>query len=347
MKLEGCSVDAAPFFGVLEGFVYSSMTDGVSKAANLEPTPASDAKLRDDLGIGRVAAESGRGRFLNKNGSFGSTREGLGFLESFSPFHWMLSTSWPVFFGVAALGFVLINLVFACLYLLLGDDSLTTSVKMSAFERAFFFSVETLSTIGYGHIVPQSIAAHWLSTVQAFTGVLGVALVTGLLFAKFSKPRSRVLFSQHALIAPFQGGSALMLRLTNGMKNEIIELEAQITLSKFEMVNGKRSRRFYPLSLERSSVVFMPLAWTLVHPITPDSPLWGFSQAELTDSVPEFLVVIHAVDDIVYQRITARTSYGVEDMVWNAKFSDLYVRRDDGALRIDVRRLSAYQPLEP
>ena len=322
------------------------MSDGASPPANLETAPAPDAKLRDDLGIGRIASEAGRGRFLNKNGSFGSQREGLGFLESFSPFHWMLSASWPVFFALAALGFLLINLMFAGLYLLLGDDSLMTNVKMSAFERAFFFSVETLSTIGYGHIVPLSIAAHWLSTLQAFTGVLGVALVTGLLFAKFSKPRSRVLFSQQALIAPFQGGSALMIRLTNGLKNEIIELQAQITLSKFETVNGVRSRRFYPLSLERSSVVFMPLSWTLVHPINPDSPLWGFGPAQLTESAPEFLVVVHAVDDIVYQRITARTSYGTEDMVWNAAFSDIYVRKDDGALRIDVRRLSAYQRLE-
>ena len=323
------------------------MTEGVSKAANLEPPPAGEAKLRDDLGIGRIASELGRGRFLNRNGSFGSKREGLGFLESFSPFHWMLSASWPVFFALAALGFLVVNLVFAGLYVLLGDDSLMTSVKMSAFERAFFFSVETLSPIGYGHIVPLSIAAHWLSTVQAFIGVLGVALVTGLLFAKFSKPRSRVLFSQQALIAPFQGGSALMLRLTNGMKNEIIELQAQITLSKFETVGGVRSRHFYPLPLERSSVVFMPLSWTLVHPITPDSPLWGINPAQLTDSAPEFLIVIHAVDDVIYQRITARTSYGAEDVIWNAKFSDIYVRRDDGALRIDVRRLSAHQLLEP
>ena len=315
--------------------------------ASLETTPASDAKLRDDLGIGRAAAEPGRGRFLNKDGSFGSQREGLGWLESFSPFHWMLSASWPVFFAVAALGFLIVNLVFACLYLLLGDDSLMTSVKMSAFERAFFFSVETLSTIGYGHIVPLSIAAHWLSTLQAFTGVLGVALVTGLLFAKFSKPRSRVLFSQQALIAPFQTGNALMLRLTNGLNNEIIELQAQITLSKFETVNGLRSRHYYPLTLERSTVVFMPLAWTLVHPITADSPLWGINAAQLEESTPEFMVVIHAVDDIVYQRITARTSYGAEDIVWNAKFSNIYVPRDDGALRIDVRRLSAHQRLEP
>ena len=321
------------------------MSDGASKAANLETAPERDAKLRDDLGIGRVAGESGR--FLNKDGSFGSKREGLDWLESFSPFHWMLSVSWLVFFAIAALGFLTVNVIFASLYLSLGSDALLTSVKMSAFEKAFFFSVETLSTIGYGHIVPQSIAAHWLSTLQAFIGVLGVALITGLLFAKFSKPISKVLFSRSALIAPFQGGQALMIRLTNGMRNEIIELQAQITLSKFETVNGVRSRRFYSLSLERSSVVFMPLAWTLVHPITPSSPLWDLSPAQLEESSPELLVVIHAVDDVIYQRITARTSYGAEEVVWNAKFSDIYVRRDDGALRIDVRRLSAYQSLEP
>lgn len=307
------------------------------------PAQASDARLRDDLGIGRIAAERGRGRFLNRDGRFNSRREGLGWWRSFSPFYWLLSVSWPVFLLLAALAFAGINLVFAGLYLLLGADALRSAVVMTPLERAFFFSVETLSTIGYGHITPFSLTAHWLSTVQAFFGVLSVALLTGLLFAKFSKPTARILFSRNVLVAPFQGGTALMLRVTNGLKNEIIEINAQMTLSKLETANGARQRRFYPLKLERNSVVFFPLAWTIVHPITPDSPLWGLNAQDLLDGDAEVLVVMHGVDDVLCQRIHARTSFTAEDIVWNAKFSDIYIKRDDGALRIDARRLGQFE----
>jgi inward rectifier potassium channel len=310
-----------------------------------QPVIEKTTQLRDDLGIGRIASERGRGRFLKRDGSFSSKREGLGMLESFSPYYWLLSVSWPVFFGVAALAFVTLNLIFASLYLLLGSDALSSAAKLSAFERAFFFSVETLSTIGYGHIVPQSLAAHWLSTVQAFTGVLSVALITGLVFSKFSKPAARILFSRNALIAPYRDQTGLMIRVVNGLKSEIIEIEAQITISRFETTNGQRSRRFYPLKLERSGVSFFPLAWTVVHPITQESPLWEVTEAELTASELEILVVLHGIDDVMYQRVHSRTSYGAEDVVWRAKFSDMYTVRTDGGVGIDARRLSLYEPV--
>jgi inward rectifier potassium channel len=321
------------------------MTDPVGLEAEPKialPAQPPESKLRDDLGIGRIAAERGRGRFLDRRGRFNSRREGLG-MAAFSPYYWLLSVSWPVFLLVALSAFLLLNLLFAALYLALGADALASSVSMTPFQRAFFFSVETLSTIGYGHITPRSLEAHWLSSLQAFVGVLSVAILTGLMFAKFSKPTARILFSRNALIAPFQGGTALMLRVTNGLKNEIIEINAQVTLSRQETVNGAMQRRFYPLKLERSSVVFFPLAWTIVHPITPDSPLWGVDERALLDSGAELLVVLHGVDDVLYQRIHARTSFGAEDVVWNARFSDIYVNRQDGALRIDARRLSQYE----
>ena len=308
-----------------------------------QPVIEKAAQLRDDLGIGRIASERGRGRFLKRDGSFSSRREGLGVLESFSPYYWLLSVSWPVFFGVAALAFITINLIFASFYLMLGSDTLSSTAKLSLFEKSFFFNVETLSTIGYGHIVPQSLAAHWLSTVEAFSGVLSVALITGLLFAKFSKPAARILFSRNALIAPYQDQTGLMIRVVNGLKNEIIEIQAQITISRFETFNGQRARRFYPLKLERSSVAFFPLAWTVVHPITPDSPLWGVSETELESSELEILVVLHGVDDVMYQRVHSRTSYGAEDVVWNAKFGDMYITSKTGGLGIDARRLSQYE----
>ncbi len=306
---------------------------------------ARTAALRDDLGIGRIASERSQRRFLNRDGSFSTRRQGLGLIASFSPYYWLLSVSWPVFFGVVALMFVAVNLVFASLYLLCGPDALLSSAHLTRLERAFFFSVETLSTIGYGHISPNNIAAHWLSTVQAFFGVLSVALATGLVFTKFSKPAARILFSQHMLISPFQGGTGLMLRVTNGLKNEIIEIQAQATISWFETVHGQRVRRFYPLPLERSSVAFFNLSWTVVHPITADSPLWNVTEEQLLESDAEILIILHGIDDVMYQRVQARTSYKADEVIWNAKFADMYVRLNDGGLGIDVRRLSLHEKI--
>jgi inward rectifier potassium channel len=312
-------------------------------SANLELPSGDTTKVRDDLGIGRIASEQSSRRFLNRDGSFNTARVGLGGWASFSPYYWLLSVSWVVFFGVAAGAFIVINLVFAAMYLLSGPDALSSAAPLGQFEKALFFSVETLSTIGYGHIAPNTLAAHWLSTVQAFFGLLSVAVLTGLVFAKFSKPAARILFSQHALVAPFQNGTGLMVRLTNGLKNEIIEIQAQITLSRFEEVNGQRTRRFHPLNLERNQVAFFNLSWTLVHPINPQSPLWEVTEEELLESDAEILVVIHGVDDIMFQRVHARSSYKAEEIVWNARFADMYVRLENGSVGVDARRLSAYE----
>jgi inward rectifier potassium channel len=315
-------------------------------ATQFEPRGVDTAKVRDDLGIGRIASEQSAQRFLKRDGSFNTARVGLGGWASFSPYYWLLSVSWGVFFGVAALAFIVINLVFAGLYMLCGANALSSSASLNQFEKALFFSVETLSTIGYGHIAPNTLAAHWLSTVQAFFGLCSVAVLTGLVFAKFSKPAARILFSERALVAPFQNGTGLMLRVTNGLKNEIIEIQAQITLSRFEQVNGQRTRRFHPLKLERNQVAFFNLSWTLVHPITPESPLWGVTETELLESEAEILVVIHGVDDIMFQRVHTRSSYKADEVVWSARFADMYVRLENGSVAVDARRLSLYEVVE-
>jgi inward rectifier potassium channel len=314
----------------------------------LEPTTPQPRTIDNDLGIGRVAAEA-TSRFLRPDGSFNSRREGLGLLSSLNPFYWLLKLSWPAFFGLAAVAFLGVNLIFAGLYVLCGADALIATVQSPAlqdpFWRSFFFSVETLSTIGYGHIAPFSFVAHVLSMVQAFVGLLGVALATGLVYARFSRPTTRILFSRNALIAPFQGGWAVMFRITNGLKSEIIELDAQVTLSRFEQVEGKRARRFYPLALERNHVALFPLAWTLVHPITDTSPLWGVTEPELLDSEAELLVVFHGMDDLLFQRVHARGSYKAGDVIWRAKFADMYLRDRPGLVAVDVSRLGEFEPV--
>jgi inward rectifier potassium channel len=317
----------------------------INKAAINSAIVNNAAVTADPLGIGRVAAETSSTRFINKDGSFNSRREGLGWLSSLSPFFWLLQLPWPAFFGIVALAFVVANLMFAGLYMLCGLDALTTTVQSATLEnrflRAFFFSVETMSTIGYGHIAPVNLAAHLVSTVQAFVGVLGVALATGLLFARFSKPKARILFSRQALIAPYQNGTGFMCRVTNGLRDEVIEVEAQLTLARFEVVNGQRLRKFYRLNLERDRVAFFSLAWTIVHPINPTSPLWGATEQDLLDSDAEFLLVLHALDDVLFQRVHTRTSYQAREVVWGARFRSMYLEGSN-MVSIDVNRLHDY-----
>jgi inward rectifier potassium channel len=302
----------------------------------------------DDLGIGRVQAEQSS-RFLNKDGSFNTHRVGLGRLESMNPFYAMISMPWWLFFSSLTAGFIGINVIFAVLYVLCGKDALYMSTPNpidSLFWRGFFFSVETLSTIGYGHIAPNNTAAHIVSSIEAFVGLLGAALITGVVFSRFSKPNSRILWSKNALIAPFQGGQAMMFRIANGFNNEIIEIAAQISFSRFEMVNGKRMRKFYNLPLERSTVAFFSLAWTVVHPITPTSPLWGVTEADLEASQAEFIIVIHGLDDVLFQKVHARGSYKGEEVIWNAKFSSMYVPDTSGGVAVDVRKIHEFELID-
>ncbi len=316
--------------------------------SGLEPSTPQPRTVNDDLGIGRIAAEVSS-RFLRPDGSFVSQRVGLGLFSSLNPFYWLIKLSWPVFFMLAAAAFLGLNLIFAGLYVLCGADALVATVQSPAlqdrFWRSFFFSVETLSTIGYGHIVPFSLLAHVLSMVQAFVGLLSVALATGLVYARFSRPTTRILFSRNALVAPFQGGWAVMFRITNGLKSEIIELEVGVTLAKFEQIEGKRTRRFYQLPLERNHVALFPLAWTLVHPITDSSPLWGMTEQELLASEAELLIVLHGMDDVLFQRVHTRGSYKAGDVIWHAKFVDMYLRDRPGVVAVDVSRVGLFERL--
>jgi inward rectifier potassium channel len=303
--------------------------------------------INDDLGIGRVQADRARERFLNKDGSFNSKRLGLTWFESLSPFYWMLSLTWSQFFAVTTTFFIGLNILFAWLYVLCGPDALqmtTSSPVENTFWRGFFFSVETLSTIGYGHIAPVSIAAHVVSSIEAFIGLLAVAVLTGLVYARFSKPVSKVLWSRNALIAPFQDGHGLMFRIANGLRNDIIEVNVQTTIAMFEMVNGQRIRRFHPLTLERNSIAFFTLSWTVVHPITPASPVWGLTEADLLEREAEILIVLHGIDDVLYQRMHSRSSYKAEEIVWYAKFDDVYTPGPN--IAVDVRKLHQFTRLE-
>ncbi|HEX2864246.1 MAG TPA: ion channel [Deinococcales bacterium] len=313
----------------------------------MNPTePRNRAHREEDLGFGRVMVEENAGRFLNKDGSFNVRREGLSGIGSLNAYYFMLTIPWSAFFGLLAVAFLVVNLAFAGLFSLAGPGGLhgDEGAPGGPFVRNFFFSVHTLATIGYGNVYPASLATNVIVMVEAFLGLLGVALSTGLFFARFARPATRVLFSRHAIVAPYRGGRGFMLRVVNGLRNQVIDVQALLTLSLFETVNGKRVRRFHTLPLERDGVTFMPLAWTIVHPIDPDSPLWGLDEASFREAQPEFDVVLRGLDDRLFQTVHARTSYRADEVAWGRRFSAKFVRGRVNAVAVDVRRLHLHEP---
>jgi inward rectifier potassium channel len=258
--------------------------------------------------------------------------------------------TWLRFLSLMMIYYVLVNTLFAFAFLLCGTGALNSPVAepySGNFLRAFFFSVHTFATIGYGNISPVGVAANMVVTFEALVGLLSVALLTGVIFARFSRPTAKILFSQHAIIAPYRGINAFEFRLTNARKNQIIELGAKVLFARFEEQNGKSIRRFYPMTLEREQVTFFPLSWTIVHPIDEQSPLNGMTHDDLLKTNAEFLILLTGIDETFSQTVHTRSSYTADELVWNARFRDIYNRAvDSQTLTIDVRRLDLIERLE-
>jgi inward rectifier potassium channel len=311
------------------------------------PMPGQPNDFDKDLGLGSRVTEESRTRFLNRDGSYNVKRSGLPFLEMLNPYHALLEMSW-LKFNFAVLGaYTFGNIIFAVAYMLCGEGALAGGSfgqsLTGRFEEAFFFSVQTLSTIGYGSVSPHGLAANFVVAAEALTGLLGFALATGLLFARFSRPRAEILYSKNALVSPFRGGQALMFRIVNHQTNELIEVTASVTLSRVENKGGRPTRMFYRLELERPKVTFFPLHWVLVHPIDESSPLWGYNEKTFCDADSEVLVLINAIDETFSSTVYSRSSYKDEEVIWGAKFSDMFNPVVDGVLSVDLRKLDNYE----
>jgi inward rectifier potassium channel len=296
-------------------------------AAREIPITVNEQDLRD-LGFGSVVSRESKARLVNRDGSFNVERRGLAFWQYFSPYHFMLTISWWQFFGITAAFYLFANTLFAWGYLLCGPNSLGTGyagLEHHTFLRSFFFSVQTLSTIGYGQVFPVGLGANALVTLEALTGLIGFAIVTGLLFARFSRPSAKLLFSRHALIAPYRGITALEFRVANARRNEVIEVSAKVLLTKFETVDGVRTRRYDLLPLERSSVTFLPLTWTVVHPIDENSPMYGETLDSLRKARAEFIVLLSGFDETVAATVNQRTSFIPDEVLWGARFANAFL----------------------
>lgn len=303
-----------------------------------------------DLGFGSVVSGQSRQRLLNADGTFNVQRTGLPLLSGLNLFHTLLTMSWRRFLLLMLLLYFTSNVLFGSVYALFGTAGLVdTSAEPMAniLVRGFFFSVQTFATIGYGTIHPVGVIPNMVVTIESYYSLIANALITGVVFARFARPTAKIIFSDVAVIAPYREIEGLMFRLVNGRSSQLVEVTIKVLFARFVNENGRSVRRFDFLDLERSNVTFLPLALTVVHPITNKSPLNGLTQADLTATDAELLILITATDETFAQVVHTRSSYKPNEIRCGHKFVSIYNEVQDGEpISIDIRKLSAVEPVK-
>lgn len=300
-----------------------------------------------DLGFGRVVAQSVRGRFVNRDGKPNSKKYGLGAQRAARFYLTALDVSWAAFIGWMMGALLLINGCFALAYLAIGDGALRGTDQLGLddpFLRAFTFSVGVFTTTGTGVMHAFGTTANWLANLESFVGPITLVVAFGLLIARLTRPRMRLGFSESAVVAPYEGGRGLMFRIVNLQPGELSDVQCRVNLVRFEENGGVRERNFHDLALERKSVEFFTLHWTVVHPITADSPLAGITPEALAASQAEFLVFVTALEETFSTRVSTRSSYVWDEVRWDVKFASIFAHGPDDMIAIDVERLSRTEP---
>jgi len=284
-------------------------------------------------------------RIINHDGSFNVRRRGTNWRDV-NPYLKLVSTTWPRFFGIILLIYVLVNTLFAGVYFALGPDALSANAPAMGFGRfaqCVFFSSQTLTTVGFGALAPQSSAANIVAALEALSGLLGFAVATGLLFGRVSRPSARIGFSGRALISPYQDGTSFQFRMVNRRANSLIEPECTLMLMTVDRSDGELRRDFRLLKLERDKIMLFPLTWTVVHPIDHESPLFGKTHEDLKTLQAEFLILVKAWDETFSQTVHQRFSYRYSEVVWGGRYKPSFGVDADGALEVHVNRVGEHE----
>jgi inward rectifier potassium channel len=308
------------------------------------------SKSNPDTGFGVQPNQLGE-RFVNKDGSFNIRKRGLPFMKRVSPYSYLLSLRWPQFLLFIFLFYLCINLIFTFFYFLAGADQFTGMISTSTFgniKELFFFSTQSFTTVGYGRINPIKDGADFIASVETMMGWLFFALVTGLLYGRFTQPRAFLMFSENALYAPYKGGWALMFRVVPYKANHFITNADIIVNIAFQVTEQEKAEyKFYTLKLERSHIDALSMNWTVVHPIDEESPLLNFTMEDMITADLELYIQVSGFDHIFSSTVMKRTSYTYKEIIWNARFNSMYHESADGVTTIvDLDKLNDYQLLE-
>ncbi len=287
-------------------------------------------------------------RMIERDGSFNVRKTGGGF-KNIHFFQFLINISWPNFLLIILAGYIIVNTIFASLYLTAGIQNIKgaqADSPLSAFLSAFFLSVHTLTTVGYGTIAPKDIWTNVIASFEALAGLMGLALATGLLYGRFSRPSARLAFSEKAIVAPYRDGTGLEFRLANKRQNVLVDLEATVILMTVVNAGGIQKREYQQLALERSNVYFLALTWTVVHPVDERSPLFGKSKEDLAAQQAEILILVRAFDDTFSQVVHSRYSYRFDEIVWGAKFLPAFRVTEEGGMNLELNGLSKIETLD-
>jgi inward rectifier potassium channel len=302
----------------------------------------------DDLGFGTQPVIKNQ-PLVNKDGTVNVKRKGLSIFNTSNNYHSLITMSWTKFWLLVLIGYIIVNVIFAFIYVATGLhlDGIEGTSPFARFLDALFFSAQTISTVGYGHISPKGITTNSIAALESMMGLLAFALATGLLYGRFSRPTAKIIYSKNILVAPYLDDQrGLMFRLVNKRRNILLELEIEIIFSFNDRVDGKTIRRFYPLEVERKYVSLLSLNWTVVHPLDENSPIKDMTQEDMIREEAGFAVLLRAFDDTFSQTVHSRTFYTAEDMKWGAKFKPVFDRDPNGRIVLDLSKISDHELVE-
>ena len=286
-------------------------------------------------------------RFINEDGSYNIKRKG-GLSGIKDIYKFLIDLSWWRFIGLAFTMYLIINLVFAGAYVLIGIDQISgLNNDFHPFVSAFFFSNQTLTSVGYGQLAPIGLGANSLAAFESFIGLIIIALITGLLYGRFSKPTSKIAFSKNVIISPFQETSALMLKMVNKRNSTLLNTSVKIMLILDNADNPNFStKEYHRLNLQIDDIHFFPLTWTIVHEINSESPLYQLSLNEIKARNAEVIVLVEAFDETHHQTVLERQSYGGDQWLSNVKFARNFRTNSNGEIELYVNELNDLVPLE-
>jgi inward rectifier potassium channel len=301
------------------------------------------SKINNDTGFGTNPNYGGR--FINRDGTFNIKKIGQPFWERFNLFHSMLSLPTWKFILVSIAFFIGLNIIYTCLYLMAGIEEFQGIIAKTQWEEIkeiYFFSTETFTTVGYGRVNPIGDHANFIASIEAMSGFASFAVFTGIIYGRFAKPRAFLVFSDHALVAPYKEGSGFMFRFASYKDNHILtDVVIKVTAAMQVQENDKQTYKFFDLELERSKVDSLSMNWTVVHPINEHSPLVGLSEEDIKNADLEVYVLVRGYNDVFSNTVLQRTSYTFNEIIFNRKFVPMY-RESASTTILELHKLNEH-----